>query len=70
MTDSTDKACNICVLVSNGFSNDELGLDDSHNTPAVHFRLEYVDENDEYFDTCDYCKEPASVFDVQEYSLA
>lgn len=64
---ATDTACKTCILVANGFSNDELGLDDDHSTPAVHFRLEYVDDSDEFFGTCDYCREPASVYAVHEY---
>lgn len=66
----TDTACNICTLVSNGFSNDELGLDDDHSTPAVHYRLDRVDDNGEFFGTCDYCQEPSSVWEVREYSFS
>ena len=62
-------ACATCILVSNGFDNRELGLDDDFSTPAVHFRLEYVDDNDEFFGTCDYCRVPASVYEVHEYEL-
>lgn len=69
MITATDMACNTCILVSNGVSNDELGLDDDHSTPAVHYRLEYLDDNDESFGTCDYCREPASVWEVREYQL-
>lgn len=61
-------ACNICILVSNGFDNRELGLDDDHSTPAVHYRLEPSSES-ELFDRCDYCEQDTQVRFVHEHDL-
>ena len=58
--------CQHCHLHSDGFDAHELGCKEDCNTPAVHFILTRVDE-EEFFGLCDYCNdEVVKVHKVQE----
>ena len=58
--------CQHCRLHSGGFDAHELGCPTGCNTPAVHFILTLVDEN-EWFGCCDYCNSDAvTCYKVQE----
>ena len=58
--------CQHCHLHSDGFDAHELGCAGDCNTPAVHFILTRVDE-EEFFGLCDYCNDKAvEVHKVQE----
>ena len=58
--------CQHCHLHSEGFDTHELGCTEDCNTPAVHFILTRVDE-EEWFGCCDYCNdEVVEVHKVQE----
>ena len=58
--------CQHCHLHSEGFDAHELGCAEDCNTPAVHFILTRVDE-EEWFGCCDYCNdEVVEVHKVQE----
>ena len=48
--------CQHCHLRSDGFDAHELGCDVECNTPAIHFILTRVDE-EEFFGLCDYCND-------------
>ena len=58
--------CQHCHLRSEGFDAHELGCKEDCNTPAVHFILTRVDE-EEFLGLCDYCNdEVVEVHKVQE----
>ena len=58
--------CQHCRLHSDGFDSHELGCTEDCNTPAVHFILTMVDE-EEFFGLCDYCNDEATTcYKVQE----
>ncbi len=58
--------CQHCHLRSEGFDAHELGCDVECNTPAVHFILTRVDE-EEFLGLCDYCNDKTvEVHKVQE----
>ena len=59
--------CKHCLLHSEGFDAHELGCTEAEdcNTPAVHFLLTLVDE-EEFFGLCDYCNNAVVCYKVQE----
>ena len=66
MSNETYFVCQHCRLHSEGFDAHELGSAEDCNTPAVHFILTRVDE-EEFLGLCDYCNDEAvEVHKVQE----
>ena len=58
--------CEHCLLHSDGFDAHELGCAEECYTPAIHFILTRVDE-EEFLGLCDYCNDEAvEVHKVQE----